>query len=253
MGGQGRPPNKKRGLGSARVLSGGAHVLHAMGGRRWGCLSYRRSPLAMSGNLTPSPGNDCSPAAIWMKRADGGSPAERGGACVSRLRNVPLYSIGAVCRLTGLSERRIRYYEQAGLLHPARTAGNQRRYSQADVDRLLEIKGLLSQGLHVDQIRERLRHQPPARDDPWVRKLPLLREGGWPPATAHQGRWPLGWSGAPLPAAAIDRLFRGPAPSVPGVGVVRSLYPRLDPAVLYQARRGLERGRGAGGDEPAAG
>ncbi|HEY8393515.1 MAG TPA: MerR family DNA-binding transcriptional regulator, partial [Thermaerobacter sp.] len=35
---------------------------------------------------------------------------------MSRHRHLPLYSIGAVCNLTGLSQRRIRYYEQAGLL-----------------------------------------------------------------------------------------------------------------------------------------
>lgn len=191
-----------------------------------------------------------------MEKPDGVNPAERGGACVSRLRNLPLYSIGAVCRLTGLSERRIRYYEQAGLLHPARTAGNQRRYSQADVDRLLEIKGLLNQGLHVDQIRDRLRQEVHGRDDlvGLRRSLSLRRDAGWTPVTARMGApRPVGSASAPAPGAAIDRLFRGPAPSVPGVGVVRSLYPRLDPAVLYQARRGLDHGREAGGDEPVAG
>ncbi|ADU50574.1 transcriptional regulator, MerR family [Thermaerobacter marianensis DSM 12885] len=155
---------------------------------------------------------------------------------MSRHRNLPLYSIGAVSNLTGLSERRIRYYEQAGLVRPARTAGNQRRYSQADVERLLEIKGLLQQGLHLDDIRRRLlerRRREAIMGPPDVPvALAAVAADPWPlPVSGRGGR------GAEPGLPRIDRLFRGPAPAVPGVGTARTLYPALDPAVLYQARR----------------
>ena len=183
---------------------------------------------------------------------------------MSRHRNLPLYSIGAVCHLTGLSERRIRYYEQAGLLRPARTAGNQRRYSQADVDLLLEIKWLLQQGLHVDEIRERLLRERRGREEfmgpPGPLPVAAAAARPVPAAAGAHAAMTYPEPGAGLtggsPPPGIDRLFRGPAPSVPGVGSARSLYPALDPAVLYQARRRRRGGHvpgEAGRDAPAAG
>lgn len=71
-------------------------------------------------------------------------------------RTVPVYPIGVVERLTGLSARKIRYYEAMGLITPSRTPGNQRLYSPADVDRLLEIKRLLAEGLNLHGVRARL-------------------------------------------------------------------------------------------------
>lgn len=72
-------------------------------------------------------------------------------------RDVPVYPIGVVQKLTGLSGRQIRYYESVGLLTPYRTKGNQRLYSPNDVDLLLEIKRLLAQGLNLDGVKARLR------------------------------------------------------------------------------------------------
>lgn len=71
-------------------------------------------------------------------------------------RNVPVYPIGVVKNLTGLSERQIRYYDQVGLVVPDRTKGNQRLYSEADVERLLEVKSLLERGLWIKEIKEHL-------------------------------------------------------------------------------------------------
>ncbi|MBE3577136.1 MAG: MerR family transcriptional regulator [Limnochordales bacterium] len=67
--------------------------------------------------------------------------------------DLPVYPIGVVEKLTGLSGRRIRYYEATGLVVPARTKGNQRLYSPADVDRLLKVKELLGQGLNIEGVR----------------------------------------------------------------------------------------------------
>lgn len=68
-------------------------------------------------------------------------------------REHPVYPIGVVQKLTGLSGRQIRYYEKAGLLSPHRTEGNQRLYSPAEVELLLEIKGLLAEGLNIEGVK----------------------------------------------------------------------------------------------------
>lgn len=68
-------------------------------------------------------------------------------------RDAPVYTIGAVRRLTGLTDRQIRYYDETGLVVPARTPGNQRLYSEADVDALREVKHLLTEGRRIDEVR----------------------------------------------------------------------------------------------------
>lgn len=69
-------------------------------------------------------------------------------------RNMPLFPIGIVKKLTELSARQIRYYEEHDLIHPARTSGNQRLFSFNDVDRLLEIKSLIEQGVNISGIKQ---------------------------------------------------------------------------------------------------
>src|SRR3712207_7907804 len=44
--------------------------------------------------------------------------------------------------LTGIHPQTLRKYERAGLLTPARPSGNQRLYSQSDIDRLRRIRYL---------------------------------------------------------------------------------------------------------------
>ncbi|MGM7701267.1 MerR family transcriptional regulator [Pseudalkalibacillus sp. Hm43] len=69
-------------------------------------------------------------------------------------RNMPLFPISIVKQLTELSARQIRYYEENGLITPARSEGNRRMFSFNDVDRLLEIKSLLERGINLAGIRE---------------------------------------------------------------------------------------------------
>lgn len=69
-------------------------------------------------------------------------------------RTMPLLSISIVMQLTELSARQIRYYEENGLVNPARTEGNKRMFSLNDVDALLEIKDLLEQGLNMAGIKK---------------------------------------------------------------------------------------------------
>ena len=69
-------------------------------------------------------------------------------------RNMPLFSIGIVMQLTDLSARQIRYYEEHGLISPARTEGNKRLFSLNDIDMLLEVKDLIDQGVNIAGIKQ---------------------------------------------------------------------------------------------------
>ena len=64
-------------------------------------------------------------------------------------RSLAVLPIGTVMKLTDLSARQIRYYEEHQLVVPQRTEGNHRMYSLNDVDRLLEIKDLLHDGFNI--------------------------------------------------------------------------------------------------------
>jgi MerR family glutamine synthetase transcriptional repressor len=72
--------------------------------------------------------------------------------------NAGLHTLGQVRELTGLTDRRIRYYEQLGLLLPLRSHGRQRLYTGEDVDRLRRIKALLDAGVSLKQVRAELAH-----------------------------------------------------------------------------------------------
>lgn len=69
-------------------------------------------------------------------------------------RNMALFPIGIVMKLTDLTARQIRYYEQHELIVPARTSGNQRLFSFIDVERLLEIKSLIDKGVNIAGIKQ---------------------------------------------------------------------------------------------------
>ena len=62
----------------------------------------------------------------------------------------PLYTMAVAARLTGMHPQTLRKYERAGLITPARPSGNQRLYSQTDIDRLKRIKHLADErGINV--------------------------------------------------------------------------------------------------------
>ncbi|MEA3319568.1 MAG: MerR family transcriptional regulator [Bacillota bacterium] len=69
-------------------------------------------------------------------------------------RSMPLFPIGIVMQLTELSARQIRYYEENGLVFPARSEGNRRLFSFNDVDTLLEIKNLIEQKVNIAGIKQ---------------------------------------------------------------------------------------------------
>lgn len=69
-------------------------------------------------------------------------------------RNMAVFSMSVVSKLTELSARQIRYYETHELITPERTAGNKRLFSMNDLERLLEIKALLEKGFNIKAIKQ---------------------------------------------------------------------------------------------------
>jgi MerR family transcriptional regulator/heat shock protein HspR len=62
----------------------------------------------------------------------------------------PLYMISVAAELVGMHPQTLRMYEQKGLVRPQRTAGNTRRYSEADLERLRLIQRLTGElGLNL--------------------------------------------------------------------------------------------------------
>ncbi|MEU4579200.1 MerR family transcriptional regulator [Nonomuraea sp. NPDC023979] len=70
--------------------------------------------------------------------------------------------IGDLSRRTGVHERLLRYYEEQGLLHPARRPSGYREYSDEDIDTVRRIRSLLAAGLNTSAIATIL---PCLRDD----------------------------------------------------------------------------------------
>lgn len=68
-----------------------------------------------------------------------------------------MLTIGTLAKKTGTKAQTIRYYEQIGLMpEPGRTAGGQRRYGDAELDRLSFIRHARQLGFSLDAIRELL-------------------------------------------------------------------------------------------------
>ena len=69
-------------------------------------------------------------------------------------RNMAVFSMSVVCKLTELTARQIRYYETHELVMPERTEGNKRLFSLNDLERLLEIKSLIEKGFNLKGIKQ---------------------------------------------------------------------------------------------------
>jgi MerR family transcriptional regulator/heat shock protein HspR len=64
-----------------------------------------------------------------------------------------VYVISVAAELAGVHPQTLRIYERKGLLDPARTAGGNRRYSDADIDRLRRIAELTEEGLNLAGVK----------------------------------------------------------------------------------------------------
>lgn len=62
------------------------------------------------------------------------------------------FTIGEVAARTGVTERTLRYYEELGLLAPARDSGGRRRYDSATLDRLYRVRLLRELGTPVADV-----------------------------------------------------------------------------------------------------
>lgn len=69
-------------------------------------------------------------------------------------RNMAVFSMSVVSKLTDLTPRQIRYYETHELIKPERTEGQKRLFSLNDLERLLEIKSLLEKGFNIKGIKQ---------------------------------------------------------------------------------------------------
>ncbi|MFK3754545.1 MerR family transcriptional regulator [Enterococcus avium] len=117
-------------------------------------------------------------------------------------RSLAVFPIGTVMKLTDLTARQIRYYEEQELIHPERSEGNRRMYSLNDIDVLLEIKDYLSDGLNmagikrVYQMRQEevkaAKEKPPLTDKD-VRRFfydEMLTQGGFQQQNPYQSQGP---------------------------------------------------------------
>ena len=64
-----------------------------------------------------------------------------------------IYFISVAATLSGIHQQTIRTYEQKGLIKPFRTGGGTRRYSQEDIDKLIQIQNLSQRGINLDGIK----------------------------------------------------------------------------------------------------
>jgi MerR family transcriptional regulator/heat shock protein HspR len=60
-----------------------------------------------------------------------------------------IYVISVAAELAGVHPQTLRIYERKGLLHPERTAGNTRRYSERDIALLRKIQELTGEGINL--------------------------------------------------------------------------------------------------------
>jgi MerR family transcriptional regulator/heat shock protein HspR len=64
-----------------------------------------------------------------------------------------IYFISVASTLSGIHQQTIRTYEEKGLIKPYRTGGGTRRYSQSDIDKLIQIQDLSQRGINLDGIK----------------------------------------------------------------------------------------------------
>ncbi|OCA86817.1 MerR family transcriptional regulator [Pradoshia sp. D12] len=72
---------------------------------------------------------------------------------MSSYKDKKVISIGIVSELTGISQRKIRYYEERGLIFPERSIKGIRKYSFQDVETLMKIAEKMEEGVQTAEIR----------------------------------------------------------------------------------------------------
>ncbi|WP_433494557.1 redox-sensitive transcriptional activator SoxR [Micromonospora sp. CA-248089] len=80
-------------------------------------------------------------------------------------------TIGQLADRSGVAPSALRYYERLGLIHAARTGGNQRRYARTELRRVAFIRISQQVGVSLEEIRAALDSLPAGRTptpDDWA-------------------------------------------------------------------------------------
>jgi MerR family transcriptional regulator/heat shock protein HspR len=72
---------------------------------------------------------------------------------MGRTQDRAVYIISVAAELAGVHPQTLRIYERKGLVRPARTAGNTRRYSERDIARLRTIQELTQAGVNLAGVK----------------------------------------------------------------------------------------------------
>jgi DNA-binding transcriptional MerR regulator len=163
----------------------------------------------------------------------------------------PIYSIGAVARLLGLTPGTLRTWEERyGVISPRRSAGGRRLYSRDEVDRLQFVKTKIEEGLQPADAHRLLGertaavHRPQPKMSGGARPLILVAERD--PFAADLVEYFLRTEGYEVDVAAgradAERMFAGLSPQLAivdlllsggeGVDLCRRLKERGDVPVL---------------------
>ncbi len=67
--------------------------------------------------------------------------------------SLPLYTVGQVADLVGVQQAFLRRLDQYDVVSPARSSGQQRRYSRVDVGRVEAALDLIDEGLTLAGVR----------------------------------------------------------------------------------------------------
>ena len=80
-------------------------------------------------------------------------PVEKNDSDSRSQQDTSNYTMAIAVRLTGVESHRIRRYKEGGLLSPERTEGNQRLFSESDIEVIREAAKLESEGINVEGIK----------------------------------------------------------------------------------------------------
>lgn len=87
-------------------------------------------------------------------------------------------NVGDAARASGLPAKTIRYYEEIGLIQPARSANGYRDYATADIHRLAFLRRARNLGFSVEECRQLLAlYRDKSRASHDVRELAIAHVG----------------------------------------------------------------------------
>lgn len=109
----------------------------------WGCRSFTRIG-SCSSQFRENDIQNCPKLFILAVFRNGIIYVLLNTAMESQDSDTPIYSIGTVARLLGISVEVIRLYERKGLILTSRSEGQQRLYSESDVERLRCIRAAIN-------------------------------------------------------------------------------------------------------------